>query len=197
MAVDERPVRSDGGREGRVSQAVRPGREQTPPDQRRRQSSHPRAVNASQRLHRDAGPRDAAPAIWQRLQSAWVHRPYTVVIAVVLVVPGALAIVYGDAVSQALSNIAAGTISRLMGTLLVVGSALTLTGIARNRALTETLGLTVTAIGCAIYGLGVILGLGLHGAVAGSGFLAIAAATIRRVITLAAVAREVDRASES
>ncbi len=191
MAVDERPVRSDGGREGRVSQAVRPGREQTPQDQRR-QSSHPRADKASQR-----GSRDATPAIWQQLQSAWVHRPYTVVLAVVLVVPGALAIVYGDSVSQALSNIAAGTISRLMGTLLVVGSALTLSGIARNRALTETLGLTVTAIGCAIYGLGVILGLGLHGAVAGSGFLAIAAATIRRVITLAAVAREVDRASES
>lgn len=191
MAVDERPVRSDGGREGRVSQAVRPGREQTPQDHRR-QSSHPRADKASQR-----GSRDATPAIWQQLQSAWVHRPYTVVLAVVLMVPGALAIVYGDSVSQALSNIAAGTISRLMGTLLVVGSALTLIGIARNRALTETLGLTVTAIGCAIYGLGVILGLGLHGAVAGSGFLAIAAATIRRVITLAAVAREVDRASES
>jgi hypothetical protein len=137
------------------------------------------------------------PTIRQQLQSAWVHRPYTVVLAVVLVIPGALAIVYGDEVSQALSNIAAGTISRLMGTLLVVGSALTLTGIARNRALTETLGLTVTAIGCAIYGLGVILGLGLHGAVAGSGFLAIAAGTIRRVITLAAVARKVDRASES
>ncbi|MGA9310029.1 MAG: hypothetical protein WBV74_06625 [Pseudonocardiaceae bacterium] len=137
------------------------------------------------------------PSIRRQLQSAWVHRPYTVVLAVVLVFPGALAIVYGDEVSQALSNIAAGSISRLMGTLLVVGSALTLTGIARNRTLTETLGLTVTAIGCAIYGLGVILGLGLHGAVAGSGFLAIAAGTIRRVITLAAVAREVDRASES
>jgi hypothetical protein len=195
MAVDERPVRSDGGRAGRVSQAVRPGREQTSQDQRR-QSSHPRAGEASQRAHHDAGTRGTTLAI-QQLQSAWVHRPYTIVLAVVLLIPGALAIVYGDEVSQALSNIAAGTISRLMGALLVVGSALTLTGIARNRALTETLGLTVTAIGCAIYGLGVILGLGLHGAVAGSGFLAIAAATIRRVITLAAVAREVDRASES
>ncbi|PZS19021.1 MAG: hypothetical protein DLM60_10865 [Pseudonocardiales bacterium] len=152
---------------------------------------------AMQHTHRDEGSRGTTSAICQQLQSAWVHRPYTVVLAVVLLVPGALAIVYGDEVSQALSNIAAGMISRMMGTLLVVGSTLTLLGIARNRALTETLGLTVTAIGCAIYGLGVILGLGLHGAVAGSGFLAIAAGTIRRVITLAAVAREVDRASES
>ncbi|HEX4100541.1 MAG TPA: hypothetical protein VHY21_08365 [Pseudonocardiaceae bacterium] len=178
MAVDERPVRSDGGREGRLTHAARPGLDETPQDQSRRQTGQ-------------------QPTIRRQLQSAWVHRPYTVVLAVVLLFPGVLAIIYGDEVSQALSNIAAGTISRLMGTLLVVGSALTLRGIARNRALTETLGLTVTAIGCAIYGLGVILGLGLHGAVAGSGFLAIAAATIRRVITLAAVAREVDRASES
>ncbi len=179
MADDhDRPVRSADGREGRLSQAVRPAREE--------------AVLG----HRGAAPRVWAPAI-RRLQSAWVHRPYTVVLAVVLLFPGVLAIAYGDDVSQALSNIAAGSISRLMGTLLVVGSILTLLGVARNRALTETLGLTVTAIGCAIYGLGVILGLGLHGAVAGSGFLAIAAGTIRRVITLAAAAREVDRASES
>lgn len=197
MAVDERPVRSDGGHEGRLSQAVRPGPDQSPPDQRPRQSSHQRVSQSGQRAHRDPGSRGLTPTVRQQLQSAWVHRPYTVVLAVALVFPGVLAIVYGDDVSQALSNIAAGSISRLMGTSLVVGSALTLIGIARNRTLTETLGLTVTAIGCAIYGLGVILGLGLHGAVAGSGFLAIAAGTIRRVITLAAVAREVDRASES
>jgi len=127
-------------------------------------------------------------------QSVWVYRPYTLVLSLMLLVPGVLAIVYGDEVSAALSKIAADSISRLMGILLVAGSTLTLVGIARGRTLTETLGLTVTAIGCAIYGLGVILGFGLQGAVAGSGFLAIAAATILRVITLAAVAREVDRA---
>ena len=197
MAVDERLVRSDGGHDGRLSQAVRPGRNESNPDQRHRQSSHQRVDQAGQWAHRDPGSRGVTPTVRQQLQSAWVHRPYTVVLAVALMFPGALAIFYGDEVSQALSNIAAGAISRLMGTLLVAGSALTLTGIARNRALTETLGLTVTAIGCAIYGLGVILGLGLHGAVAGSGFLAIAAGTIRRVITLAAIAREVDRASDS
>jgi hypothetical protein len=129
------------------------------------------------------------PAI-QQLHMAWMHRPYTVVLAAALLVPGTLAIVYGDEVSSALSAIAAGTISHMMGVLLVAGSIFTLVGIARRQTLTETLGLTATAIGCAIYGLGVILGLGLHGAVAGSGFLAIAAATIRRVKTLAAAARE-------
>lgn len=176
MSADDQPVRSGSGREGQLSGAVRPGREEAP----RGQAGH-------QRL----------PEAVQRLQFAWVHRPYTVVLSAVLLIPGALAIVYGDEVSAALSKIAAGSISRLMGILLVVGSTLTLVGIARNRTLTQTLGLTATAIGCAIYGLGVILGLGLQGAMAGSGFLAIAAATILRVMTLAAFAREADRASES
>jgi hypothetical protein len=55
-----------------------------------------------------------------------MHRPYTVVLAAVLLIPGTLAIIYGDEVSSALSNIAAGTISRLIGILLVSGSILTL-----------------------------------------------------------------------
>lgn len=172
MSADDRPVRAGSGPEGQLAGAVFPGREEA----RREQAGHQRP-----------------PEAVQRVQSAWVHRPYTIVLSVVLLVPGALAIVYGDAVSAALSKIAADSISRLMGILLVVGSTLTLLGLARGRALTETLGLTVTAIGCAIYGFGVILGLGLQGAVAGSGFLAIAAATIRRVMTLAAAAREADR----
>ncbi|MGH3814036.1 MAG: hypothetical protein ACRDUV_16555 [Pseudonocardiaceae bacterium] len=180
MVTDDQPARSGSDREGRLSGAVRPSREEALRDQRRGQAGHHRL-----------------PEAVQRLQWAWVQRPYTVVLSAVLLVPGALAIVYGDQVSAALSKIAADSISRLMGILLVVGPTLTLVGIARNRTLTETLGLTVTAIGCAIYGLGVILGLGLQGAVAGSGFLAIGAATILRVMTLAALAREADRASES
>jgi hypothetical protein len=193
MAADDRPVRSDGGGEGRLSPAGHSGGGAATQDQHRRQADYQQPSGAVQRAPHSAGPGGSGPAV-RRLQLAWVHRPYTIVLAAVLLIPGALAIVYGDEVSSALSNIAAGTISRLIGILLVVGSTLTLVGIARSRALTETLGLTATAIGCAIYGLGVILGLGLHGAVAGSGFLAIAAATVRRVITLAALAREVDRA---
>jgi hypothetical protein len=104
-----------------------------------------------------------------------------------------LAILYGDEVSAALSNIAAGAMSRLMGILLVTGSILTLAGITRGKALVEVMGLTVSAVGCAIYGVGVLLGLGLHGAVAASGFLAIALATVRRVVTLAAITPGDDR----
>ncbi|MGH3847094.1 MAG: hypothetical protein ACRDS0_37590 [Pseudonocardiaceae bacterium] len=124
----------------------------------------------------------------QRMMFAWRNRAYTLVLAAVLPIPGALAIIYGDAVSQALSNIAAGYVSRGMGTAFLIGGVLALVGIARQRALLEVLGLTLIAAGCGIYGLGVILGLGLGGVVAGSIALAVAVATVQRVVQLTAVA---------
>jgi hypothetical protein len=117
------------------------------------------------------------------------------VLSTILIIPGMLALIYGDEVSAALSNIAAGFMSRAMGAALVIGGLTTLSGIARGRMAVEAAGLCVLAAGCAIYGLGVLLGLGFAGSVAGSGFLAIALATIRRVVTLTTVARVADRAS--
>jgi hypothetical protein len=140
-----------------------------------------------------AGPADSPTCgewrpVIQRLQSAWVHRPFTVVLAAVLAIPGALAVIYGDEVSRALATIAADTVSRGMGVALLAGGVTTIVGIARGRALVEVIGLSLLAVGCGIYGLGVFLGLGFAGAVAGSGFLAVALAIVRRVVTLAAVA---------
>jgi hypothetical protein len=88
----------------------------------------------------------------------------------VLVIPGALAVIYGDDVSRALATI--DTVSRAMGVALLAGGITTITGIARGRSLVEVIGLSLLAVGCGIYGLGVFLGLGFAGAVAGSGFLA-------------------------
>ena len=124
-----------------------------------------------------------------RICLAWVDRPYTVVLAAVLIVPGALALIYGDDVSKALSTIAADNISRIMGATLLLGGLLTLTGMARGSAIVEIAGLCALAAGCGIYGFGVILGLGLGGMVAGPISLAIAFATVRRVVTLVSVAR--------
>ncbi|HEV7453233.1 MAG TPA: hypothetical protein VGO16_17995 [Pseudonocardiaceae bacterium] len=137
--------------------------------------------------HRGAGAQGMRPMI-QRLQLAWVDRPYTVVLAAVLAIPGALAVIYGDEVSRALATIAADTVSRGMGAALLAGGVTTIVGIARGSTLAEVIGLSLLAVGCGIYGLGVILGLGFAGAVAGSGFLAVALATVRRVVTLTAVA---------
>lgn len=129
----------------------------------------------------------------QRFRRAWVHRPFTVVLAVVLTIPGVLALIYGDRVSQALSNVAADHISRSMGAALLVGGITTLAGITRGHTLTELLGLSMLAAGCGLYGIGVIAGLGLAGMVAGPISLAVSFAIIRRVITLATFkARTID-----
>lgn len=148
------------------------------------------ATASREASRRGAGAQGIGPA--QRLRLAWVDRPYTVVLAAVLVIPGALAVIYGDDVSRALATIAADTVSRAMGAALLAGGITTIIGIARGRSLVEVIGLSLLALGCGIYGLGVLLGLGFAGAVAGSGFLAIALAAVRRVVTLATVAPKVE-----
>lgn len=137
-----------------------------------------------------------ACTVAHRIRLARIYRPYTIAFAVILPIPGVLAMIYGDSVSQALSNISAGVLSRFMGAALLVGGVAVITGIVKGKSLVEAAGLTLMAAGCAIYGLGVILGLGLAGVVAGSGFLAIALGTVLRVMSLTAVAREVDSDSE-
>ncbi|HEX2289334.1 MAG TPA: hypothetical protein VHH53_03870 [Pseudonocardiaceae bacterium] len=102
-----------------------------------------------------------------------------------LVIPGALAVIYGDDVSRALATI--DTVSRAMGVALLSGGITTITGIARGRSLVEVIGLSLLAVGCGIYGLGVFLGLGSLERWRVAGFLQ-ALATVRRVVTLAAVA---------
>jgi len=127
----------------------------------------------------------------RRLRFARVHQPYTLAFAVILPIPGILAIIYGDAVSRALETLATGTVSRLMGMGLLIGGLTVLLGIMLGRSLLEATGLTVLAAGCIVYGLGVILGLGLAGAVAGAGFLAIAVGTLLRVVSLATTAHQI------
>jgi hypothetical protein len=138
-----------------------------------------------------------ACTVAHRIRLARIHRPYTSALAVILPIPGILAVIYGDEVSQALSNISAGILSRFMGAALLIGGVMIMVGIIRGKSLVEAVGLTLMAAGCAIYGLGVILGLGLAGSVAGAGFLAIAVGTILRVMSLTAVAREVDARHDS
>jgi hypothetical protein len=134
---------------------------------------------------------DTMSDVTRRLRFTAIHRPFTLVFAVVMPFPGALGIIYGDAVSRALANLAAGVISRGIGLALFVGGVTAFWGIAKGKALAESTGLSVMALGCGVYGLGVLLGLGLAGAVAGPGFLAIAAGTVLRVISLTGAAHEV------
>ena len=125
---------------------------------------------------------------WQRLVESWKHRPYVTGFAVGLIPVGVLAILLGDKVSAALGNLAANTISRGMGFALFTGGLITLLGITSHRALTLTVGMGVMAFGLSLYGVGVVLGLGLAGMVAGPIALIATIATIRQVVTLAQIA---------
>jgi hypothetical protein len=144
-----------------------------------------------QRLH------SARAVLIQRLHTARVDSPYPLSFALLFPIPGVLAIVHGDRVSQALSNITAIYISRGMGVALFAGSVLVLVGIIRNRALIKAVGLGIMAAGCAVYGLGVVLGLGLAGAVAGTMGVAIATGSVLRIISLTTAARTVDQTKNS
>jgi len=122
---------------------------------------------------------------WQRFVEAWRFRPYITAFSVGLIPVGAVAIIYGDKVSKALGNLAANYVSRGVGFALFVGAIITLLGILSHRALMQTLGMAFLAVGLGVYGIGVLLGLGLGGMVAGPIALLASAATVRRIITMA------------
>ncbi len=125
---------------------------------------------------------------WQRFVESWKYRPYITAFAVGLIPVGVLAIIFGDKVSAALGNLAANSITRGMGFALFTGGLITLLGITSHRALTLTVGMGVMAFGLSLYGVGVVLGLGLAGMVAGPISLIAAIATIRQVVTLVQLA---------
>lgn len=128
-------------------------------------------------------------AVTGRIEMAWKSRPFTLVLTLTLAPVGLLAVILGDSVSAALSHIAAGVVSRVMGALLLGGGVTTLVGVARHGMTLEALGLSLMAAGLGIYGAGVIIGLGLAGMVAGPIALALAVASAQRVHVLLITAR--------
>lgn len=132
----------------------------------------------------------AVPTWRDRLDAARRARPFTLVFACGLPIPGSLAIVFGDGVSQALTNLGAGTYSRLMGILFLIGCGITLHAIATGRLLNECIGLILTAVGLLLYGFGVIIGLlPLGGVVAGTIAIAAGVAHIGSLFTVTGLAR--------
>lgn len=117
------------------------------------------------------------------------HQPATLVFSVILPIPGIMAIILGDDVSQALTNLGAGVYSRIMGILLTVGCLMIFTSIITNKSLLTVVGMTIAATGCFFYGIGVIIGLlPFGGIVAGFGFLAIGSFFVLRLTTITQVA---------
>jgi len=125
--------------------------------------------------------------VWTRLVESWKFRPFVTAYSIGLIPVGVLAIIFGDKVSRALGELAANSISRGMGFALFTGGVITLLGILSRRALSVTLGMGFMAVGLSIYGVGVILGLGLGGMVAAPVALIAAVASIRQAVTMAQV----------
>lgn len=133
------------------------------------------------------------PAPLKRLSKACEVRPFTILFALILPIPGVLAIIFGDGVSQALTNLGAGTYSRLMGILFITGSVITLHAIMKNLLLNELLGMVLTAVGLLLYGVGVIIGLiPLGGVVAGSISITAGLAHIKSLFSVTAIAKSFD-----
>ncbi len=130
------------------------------------------------------------------LRTAWDVQPFSFTFSLVTVPVGLLAVLLGDRVSRAFSEIGEGVVSRFLGVLFLVGGSLALAGIVRRTSVFEALGLSALSAGAALYGTGVILGLGMSGMVAGPGYLAISVALARRVQILLALAEESGRDAE-
>lgn len=124
-----------------------------------------------------------------RLWFAFRTRPLSVSIPMMLIPVGLVATVLGPRVSRAMTVLGGAGVAHLMGILMLLGGALVAVGIARADSLTEMFGLACCAGGCAIYSVGVLLGLGLNGAVTGPIFLAITIGFLGRVMVLATLAR--------
>lgn len=101
-------------------------------------------------------------------------RPFTLPIGVAAVVVGCLALVYGAAVSAALSLILpesvapANTIARFWGLIQVVGGVQVLRGVLIPRLDTERAGWGYLIGSFVFYSAGLIAGLGVAGAAAGT-----------------------------
>lgn len=120
-------------------------------------------------------------SVLPRWQIAWRTKPIATTMPLAMVIVGILAVVLGDSASRAFDNLGGDIMIRVLGVALMIGGALATTGLVRNDSMVELFGLTLAALGAAIYGVGVILGLQTQGLIAGLGYLAIAVAFLGRI----------------
>ena len=113
-----------------------------------------------------------------------VSRPMSVVIPAALILVGSVATVLGPEASRAFTLLPQGAqfIAHAMGMSMALGGVLVLLGVANSETFTELMGLVFAALGSAIYGAGVIIGLGINGLITGPMFLAIAVSSTIRVV---------------
>ena len=113
-------------------------------------------------------------SLWATLQVTAVSRPFTLPIGVAAVVVGGLALWFGSGVSAALSVVLpesvapADTIARFWGLIQVIGGVEVLRGVLIPRLDTERTGWSYLIGSSVFYSAGLIGGLGVAGAAAGT-----------------------------
>jgi hypothetical protein len=131
----------------------------------------------------------------KRMKRALQAKPTAVVLPLGLIPIGIAAVILGDGASKAFDNLGGGVLIRLMGLVMVAGGVCVSLGIIKDDSVYEVIGLTLAALGAAIYGVGVILGLRSQGIVAGLGYLTMSAAFLSRIRLLMRAARTLSRDS--
>lgn len=125
-----------------------------------------------------------------RLYAAWQKTQTPVILPFALVCVGTVSLILGDGASKSFSNLGGSTIIRVMGVFMVVGGGLIISSILNSNFARETLGLALSALGAAIYGGGVILGLHAQGLVAGIGYTGITLTLLGRIFFLVQATRK-------
>lgn len=126
------------------------------------------------------------PTLRQRLHLTITNRPFTLPLAVAAVIVGCLTLYHGADVSEALSRllppsvIPGDTVMRFWGGLQIIGGVLVLWGVLRPRMDAERSGWSFLIGAFLFYAVGVLGGLGLQGAVAGTYAAALAAGSAFR-----------------
>lgn len=123
------------------------------------------------------------------LWAAWRTQPTAVTLPLGMTVIGLAAIILGDDASRAFTELGGGAMIRVMGAAMLAGGLLVAVSIVRNDVLLEVIGLALAAFGATVYGIGVMLGLGLNGLVTGPENVLIALAFFGRIALISRRAR--------
>lgn len=125
-----------------------------------------------------------------RLYAAWQKTQTLVILPLALTCVGVVALILGDGASKAFANLGGSTVIRIMGVFLIVGGTLIISSVLNSNYAREVLGLALTALGAAIYGGGVVLGLHAQGLVSGIGYTGITLTLLGRIFFLIQAARK-------
>lgn len=111
---------------------------------------------------------------------AW-HLPISGTLHPFIVIAGIGGLVFGTRASKAFDTIGGDVPIHVLGAALALGGSLTVAGMLREDALWKLAGYALTAFGCALYGMGALLGLGTYGWITGWVSIGLAVQFIRRV----------------